>query len=137
MQEVASKQICLSQFAIALGSVRQGGHFVCKIFDSFTPFTAGLIFLLSSSFQKICIHKPVASRPANSERYIICKWKLEKSRTHPIYEYLIDCHSLMWGWTKQFGENPWAQDIQEVVPLGLLKRLNHPFFEYFCEANNR
>ena len=46
-----------------------GGKFVCKLFDCFTPFTVGLLFLLYRHFEKICIIKPYTSRPANSERY--------------------------------------------------------------------
>jgi cap1 methyltransferase len=52
-------------FAISLHS---GGKFVCKIFDVFTPFTAGLIYILYRHFERICIIKPYTSRPANSER---------------------------------------------------------------------
>jgi cap1 methyltransferase len=49
-------------------SFRSGGKFVCKIFDVFTPFTAGLIYILYRHFERICIIKPYTSRPANSER---------------------------------------------------------------------
>jgi hypothetical protein len=35
---VLSKQLYLCQFTVALGIVRVGGHFVCKVFDVFTPF---------------------------------------------------------------------------------------------------
>ena len=45
-----------------------GGHFVCKLFDVFTPFSAGLIYLMYRSFKDVSIHKPNTSRPANSER---------------------------------------------------------------------
>ena len=46
-----------------------GGHFVCKVFDMFTPFSVGLFYLLYRCFERVCIFKPVTSRPANSERY--------------------------------------------------------------------
>lgn len=42
---------------------------MCKVFDMFTPFSAGLFYLLYRSFRKVCLFKPVTSRPANSERY--------------------------------------------------------------------
>lgn len=47
-----------------------GGHFVCKLFDLFTPFSVGLIYLMYHAFEKVCIFKPNTSRPANSERYV-------------------------------------------------------------------
>ena len=45
-----------------------GGHFICKVFDMFTPFSVGLFYLLYRCFEQVSIIKPVTSRPANSER---------------------------------------------------------------------
>ena len=36
-------------------------------------FTIDLIWLLYQLFDKICITKPPTSRPANSERFVVCK----------------------------------------------------------------
>lgn len=69
-QEILSKQLYLCQFLVALCIVRNEGHFVCKVFDLFTPFSAGLVYLMYRAFKEICIFKPNTSRPANSERYI-------------------------------------------------------------------
>ena len=38
IQEILSKQLYLCQFLVAMSIVRTGGHFVCKVFDLFTPF---------------------------------------------------------------------------------------------------
>lgn len=46
-----------------------GGHFVCKVFDLFTPFSVGLVYLMYRAFDELYVFKPVTSRPANSERY--------------------------------------------------------------------
>ena len=43
---------------------------MCKVFDMFTPFSAGLFYLLYRCFRTVCVFKPVTSRPANSERYV-------------------------------------------------------------------
>jgi hypothetical protein len=45
-QEILNKQLLLCQFATAVAVLRPGGAFVCKLFDAFTPFTAGLIYLM-------------------------------------------------------------------------------------------
>ncbi len=45
-----------------------GGHFVCKTFDVFTRFSAGLLYILHRHFDRLSIFKPHTSRPANSER---------------------------------------------------------------------
>lgn len=50
-----------------------GGTFVCKFFDIHEEFTANIVWLLYQLFEGICITKPLSSRPANSERYIVCK----------------------------------------------------------------
>ena len=65
IQEILSKQLYLCQCLVALSIVRPGGHFVCKLFDLFTPFSVGLVYLMYRSFQQVAIHKPNTSRPAN------------------------------------------------------------------------
>jgi hypothetical protein len=42
----------------ALTKLNEGGHFVCKILDKLTRFTAGLIYLFYRSFKSICILRP-------------------------------------------------------------------------------
>uniref|UniRef100_A0A8C8DKN2 Cap-specific mRNA (nucleoside-2'-O-)-methyltransferase 1 n=1 Tax=Oryzias sinensis TaxID=183150 RepID=A0A8C8DKN2_9TELE len=69
LQEILSKQLLLCQFLTALSTLRTGGHFVCKTFDLFTPFSVGLVYLLYLCFDRISLFKPVTSRPANSERF--------------------------------------------------------------------
>ena len=46
----------------------------------------GNLFNLLFSME-VCIHKPNTSRPANSERYIVCKWK--RPDTDNILQYLL------------------------------------------------
>ena len=70
IQEILTKQLVMCQFACALSILRHGGHFVCALFDAYTPFTVGLIYLLHRSFERVCLFKPVTSRPANSERSV-------------------------------------------------------------------
>lgn len=91
LQEILSKQLYLCQFLVAMSIVRPGGNFVCKVFDLFTPFSVGLVYLLWRSFEKVAIHKPNTSRPANSERYVICKWKRPDSG--PIGDYMFELNA--------------------------------------------
>lgn len=129
IQEILSKQLYLCQFLVALAIVRTGGHFVCKLFDVFTPFSAGLVYLMYRSFKDVCIHKPNTSRPANSERYIICKWKRDDAQDVEAYfskiNLLLNDSSLVSD----------AMDILQIVPLSILKG-NNDFFEYLFESNN-
>ena len=68
-----SFRLIFCQFVAAIKSLKVGGHFVCKIFDMFTLPTVQLLSLLKSFFKEINIFKPLASRPCNSERYLVCK----------------------------------------------------------------
>ncbi|CAL8111218.1 unnamed protein product [Orchesella dallaii] len=133
MQEILSSQIYISQCLLALALIRPDGMFVCKLFDTFTPFTIGLIYLMYCSFELVAIHKPNTSRPANSERYLICKWK--KPETDGIVAYLNSCHSLLWTWTQQHSLQDWKEDIIELVPLDIL-RGNSEFYNYIVQSNN-
>uniref|UniRef100_A0A5K4F8I5 Cap-specific mRNA (nucleoside-2'-O-)-methyltransferase 1 n=1 Tax=Schistosoma mansoni TaxID=6183 RepID=A0A5K4F8I5_SCHMA len=73
LQEVMSKQLYLCQCLCALINLRPGGHFLTKLFDTFTEFTIDIIYIMGYLFEEIYIIKPVTSRPANSERYLVCK----------------------------------------------------------------
>jgi len=44
---------------------------MCKLFDVFTRFSVGLIYLMYRAFERVALFKPVTSRPANSERYAV------------------------------------------------------------------
>lgn len=94
IQEILSKQLLLCQFLTAMSVLRTGtsvclllsrsvrtvsdlcslsppgGHFVCKTFDLFTPFSVGLVYLLYLCFDRVSLFKPITSRPANSERCV-------------------------------------------------------------------
>ena len=71
-QEINSCQIIYSEAVIALNVLQIGGSFVCKIFDIFSLSMVQIIYLLYLSFEKIYIYKPETSRPANSEKYLVC-----------------------------------------------------------------
>ncbi|XP_032792891.2 cap-specific mRNA (nucleoside-2'-O-)-methyltransferase 1 [Daphnia magna] len=127
LQEILSKRLYLCQFLVALSIVRPGGHFVCKLFDLFTPFSAGLIYLMLRSFKHISIHKPNTSRPANSERYIICKWK--RHDTQDVETYLYEINRRL----EQLGSS--NTDITDIVPLELMT-CHEQFYNYLVESNN-
>lgn len=128
LQEILSKQLYLCQFLVALKILRNDGHFVCKLFDLFTSFSVGLIYLMHLAFNKICICKPVTSRPANSERYIICKWLREDAGS--IGDYLHEINLDL----SEFTRNDPKRDVVEVVPLNVLTD-DTVFYEYIRNSN--
>jgi hypothetical protein len=92
-QEWLMRRLALCQSAVALHVLRKGGDFFCKIFDTFTPFLHDLLYLLSQVFDKMAIVKPLTSRPANSERYIMCMGLREKHP--PLADYLLHVNTFL------------------------------------------
>ena len=126
IQEILSKQLYLCQCLIALMIVREGGDFVTKLFDLFTPFSAGLVYLLYLCFEEVCIFKPNSSRSANSERYLICKKK--RGGTQDVVEYLKHVNRLL----LNGGVN---DDVLQLVSYNELKR-EKQFVQYLRASNN-
>lgn len=71
-QEEQSFKLILCEILTAIHLQKYGGSFVLKIFDMFNANTIKLIDFLSWYYDKIYIVKPLTSRPANSEKYIVC-----------------------------------------------------------------
>lgn len=127
IQEILSKRLYLSQCLVALSIVRENGHFVTKLFDLFTPFSVGLVYLMQLCFQQICIVKPNTSRPANSERYLVCRWK--RANTDVVREFLAAMNQAMF-------DNEGSEDLLEIIPHSKLQR-DEKFFAYMLKSNNR
>ena len=131
IQEILSKRLYLCQFLCALGILRTGGHFVCKLFDIFTSFSVGLIYIMYRCFDEICIVKPNTSRPANSERYLVCKGKREGTHAVENYLFKLNCHLDCIAANNE-DEN---KDIVHAVPLNVIKA-DKDFYDYICESND-
>lgn len=66
-------RVILSELLLMIQVLQPGGHFVCKLFDSFCDVTASVIFTVSQMFEDTYIVKPERSRVGNSERYLVGK----------------------------------------------------------------
>jgi hypothetical protein len=71
-QEEASMRLILSEVYAALRLQRLGGSFVLKVYDIHASATLRLLFALRRSYRGMRIVKPLTSRPANSEKYVVC-----------------------------------------------------------------
>ena len=75
-QEQNSRKIIYAELITTLLIQEIGGSMICKMFDLFTYFSIQLIYLISVLYDNVYIIKPVTSRPANSEKYIVaCGFK--------------------------------------------------------------
>lgn len=126
IQEILSKQLLLCQFLTAMSTLRPGGHFVCKTFDLFTTFSVGLIYLLYLCFDRVSLFKPITSRPANSERYIVCRGL--KPGTDAVREYMFMVNLKL----NQLKNTD--RDVVEVVPLDLIKA-DTDFYQHMVNSN--
>ena len=88
-QEQLSYRLIFCQIVCAFSTLKIGGNFVVKIFDIFTNLNIKLIYFLSTMFlDGIYIIKPFTSRPANSEKYIVCK-NFKLTDTSKIIEKIV------------------------------------------------
>jgi cap1 methyltransferase len=130
-QEVLSRQLVLGQFLVGLATLRAGGTFLCKMFDTFLPFTVQLMFLLRQNFERFCILKPKQSRPANAERYVLCtgfrKGPLAKRTVAHLTRVNARLTALAAGSKKD------ATDVLDIVT----RDLDPEFCTYVREANER
>jgi len=70
-QEKNSRKILYAEITTTLLIQEIGGSMVCKMFDLFTKFSLQLVYLLTQVYKNVYIIKPLTSRPANSEKYIV------------------------------------------------------------------
>ncbi len=72
MQEEISSRLIFSEIFTILKLQKNGGACVIKIFDICNTDTLFLLHVLWTSYEDVFITKPFSSRPANSEKYIVC-----------------------------------------------------------------
>lgn len=71
-QEENSLNLLFCQILFAISIQKKEGSFVLKVFDTYSSLSIELLYLLNYLYTEIYILKPVTSRPANSEKYIVC-----------------------------------------------------------------
>lgn len=78
----------LKHCILGLATVQHGGNMVLKIYEAYTPFTAGLLFMLYHMFRVVTVVKPFNTSFLSSRQYIVCKG-LKQRRPKEILGYLI------------------------------------------------
>lgn len=73
LQELANAKLFFSEILTALSIQEKDGIFILKIYDVYHHLTLQMIILLSIYYDSLTIIKPRTSRPANSEKYIVCR----------------------------------------------------------------
>lgn len=73
LQEPMSFRLLLAQVYASLLLLQPGKAMVCKFFDMHERFTHELLWVIAVVFDEVHLVKPVTSRVANSERYVVAK----------------------------------------------------------------
>lgn len=73
LQEEASLVLVAAEVLVAMLAQKQGGTFIVKMFDISTIESVALLTILRRSYSVMSINKPMTSRQANSEKYVICR----------------------------------------------------------------
>jgi 23S rRNA U2552 (ribose-2'-O)-methylase RlmE/FtsJ len=72
-QEELAQKLVVCQVAAGLSLLETGGKLVVKMFGFQKSTTRAVMRSLHEAFQEITIFKPISSRPASSERYVVCR----------------------------------------------------------------
>lgn len=72
-QEQLHIPLFFSEIVCAVSIQAEGGVFILKMYDIFTKASVDLLNILNDFYETVVIYKPNTSRPANSEKYIICQ----------------------------------------------------------------
>ena len=90
-QEELSYRIIFCEIVAALHTQALNGIFICKFFDTNTLITIKYLYILSLFYNDVFITKPHTSRPANSEKYIVCKgFNHDYMYLLPIFSYYVE-----------------------------------------------
>lgn len=129
IQETLTYELFVSQVAAALFLLRKDGNFVVKFFGSHNPETKEVIQHLYNVFETITIVKPIVSRPASSERYLVCLKFNPPTRQEqqPWHDALIWREKMM-----RLAKHRHRSNDNH----GLINKLN-PELDHFLNRNNR
>jgi len=109
-QEEMSLRLLTCEVYCALVMQRPKGTFVVKVFDIFTPYSLKLINILSDNYETVKMIKPLTSRPANSEKYLLCSGFKGDIKYVDIVKVLVECN-----WDD--GVSEYMMDVLESVTI--------------------
>ena len=72
-QEAMAQKLVVCEVAAALNLLRVRGHLVVKMFGFQTLLVRTILADLTDRFEDIVALKPISSRPASAERYLVCR----------------------------------------------------------------
>lgn len=71
-QEVASLKLIACELYACMRLQKIGGCSIIKMFDLWKPSTHAILDIVFKAYKDVYMFKPLTSRPANSEKYLVC-----------------------------------------------------------------
>jgi 23S rRNA U2552 (ribose-2'-O)-methylase RlmE/FtsJ len=90
LREQEAYNLILAQIITALNLQKDGGNFVLRIYETYTPITIKLIELLKTFYNEVYICKPLSSRASSPEKFIVCTKFNKKKLTTKISKDLME-----------------------------------------------
>lgn len=84
-QERTSTRLIMSEIYAAMRLQCDGGHLILKIYDIRTTTTIRMLYMLRRSYHHVRLIKPLTSRPANSEKYVLCTGFRRRERERMLF----------------------------------------------------
>lgn len=90
-QELIQAQANIGQILTGLLVLKKGGSFITKQYTTFEPTTVSVMYVCSYFFEEFYLCKPVTSREANGETYLVGKkFKGTIKLDHPYIQSMFD-----------------------------------------------
>jgi len=111
-QEEVTFRLVVCEISAALLILKPGGTFLLKYFGAKSKSTKIAFAMLFRSFEKVSVVKPILSRPASAERYIVCK----NFKPLAVWEGKVDV------WRETILNGNYQEEIDETVEKYLMKK---------------
>lgn len=73
LNEQKSTDNIINHVIFALNNLSKNGDFIMELFETFTNIMCKLIYVLTTVFDKVYIHKPLTSHECTPKKYVICR----------------------------------------------------------------
>lgn len=130
-QELLNFDLVASELITAVQLVRIGGNLVCKVTDTNTERMAQLLYLVSQCFTVFTIFKPISSRPANPEKYVIGLTR--RGNTEKIDLILKECQRLI---IAEYNKPVGPVTSFSLAPSTLISKVDEKFAKWLYDTNN-
>jgi len=127
--ELSAKRELVSLCITALKLLGDGGMFVCRVCETLTRFSVGLLYIFHHIFDKLTIVKPVMSQLSSPQRFLVCKGFHGDNKHYAAYLEEV-LHQL----TMLANEGS-AFDVVEIVPMQLL--YGEQFYTFVKQMNEQ